>query len=237
MYVSDAGSGIDWTALPTITVKDSGGNDLTYIGTVVADSGNSRFTQVVKVESTTDNGIANINVSGVKDKAGNEASDTDTFNINKNEITGTVEFDTLSSATYGVTRDVVFKATDGGDNLLKTWTETVSFTNNTGTKIASGPYTLTDVPAGTVNLSAKTAWSLRERQSVAFDGSMQATNNFTLLGGDINDSNGNNILDFSVLKINWMTTNAVADINGDGVVQLLDYSILKSNWFKKGDPQ
>jgi len=244
-YVSDddtgVDSGIDWTALPTITVKDSGGTDLTYIGIVVEDSGNSRFTQVVKVESTTDNGIANITVSGVKDMAGNEASDSDTFNINKNEITGTVEMETLSSASYGFDRDVVFEATDVGDNLLKTWTETVSFTNNTGTKIASGPYTLTDVPAGTVNLSAKTAWSLR-RRITGLDMSLnngQETADFTgandLLGGDLNGSNTTNILDFAVLKTNWHTSNAVADINGNGVVNLPDFVILKKNFFQRGD--
>jgi len=248
VYVSDddtgVDSGIDWTQLPTITVTDSAANPLAA-GAVTADSGNGRFLVDVTVAVGTANGVADIAVSGVKDKAGNEATVTldDTFYINKNEIEATVEMDTLVDSSppgnYSFDRAVVFKATDAGDVVLKTWTETVTFTNSMATEIASGTYTLTDVPDATVNLSAKTDWSLRRRlESLSFtDG--QATAAFTgankLDGGDLNGSNTVNILDYSILVVNWYTTNAVADINGDGEVRLEDYSILVTYWFTMGD--
>ena len=46
-----------------------------------------------------------------------------------------------------------------------------------------------------------------------------------------------NILDFSLLKINWFTLNSVADINGDGMTSLPDYLIMSGNWYKAGDPR
>ena len=239
-YVSDDDtgfdSGIDWTVLPTISVKDSLGNELTHVGAVQADQANGRFTLVVEVKAATENGTANIKVSGVTDKAGNVAADaTDTFEINKNKITGTVELQSLNPPTGGITRTVTFVANGG----TKTWDISVNFAAGSPT----GSYTLTDVPTGTTALSAKAAWNLRRKLTgLSLDGNGQLTGvNFTggsrLLGGDINGSNGINILDYSILKTNWFTTNAVADINGDGSVQFLDYSIMKSNFFQKGDAE
>jgi hypothetical protein len=207
---------------------------------VVADQANDRFTLLVEVESTTANGTADILVSGVKDKAGNVAPDlTDIFEINKNQITGSVELEGLAD----ISRAVTFVSTGTGDS--KTWTPTLSFTGS----VAS--YTLDNVPENTTHLSAKAAWNLREKLDVTDLGNGQGTANFVsdgtggwndasdhyLRGGDLNGSNGINILDYSVLKINWYTTNAVADINGDGNVQLLDYIILKGNFFQKGDDE
>ncbi len=87
------------------------------------------------------------------------------------------------------------------------------------------------------------SWSLRERKSAVFDGNGQATVDFTggdkLRGGNIDESQNNsiNILDYSTLKVNWATLNAIADINGDGAVQTLDYSIMKTYWFQVGDAE
>ncbi len=167
----------------------------------------------------------------------------------ENQINGIVSMETLSSASYSFDRDVVFKATDNTGApppvLLKTWTITVSFTNDPATQLANGLYTLTGVqeygaPDG---LSAKTDWSLREKKTVTLDGSGNATVDFTgadkLLGGDIDASHDNRIqiVDYSTLKVNWGTTNAVADINNINGVQLLDYLILKSNWGQVGDDE
>jgi 7,8-dihydro-6-hydroxymethylpterin-pyrophosphokinase len=232
---SDALAGL--AGPPTVTVTDSGAAPLAV--SYVNESPTGTFNYTATVTAATANGIATISAT-VADKSGNSNSDTDTFNVNKNQITGTVDMSTLSNASYSFIRNVVFTATDGVGTVLKSWTVAVSF-NNPGAQVASGPYTLTDVPGTIANLSAKTAWSLRRKQAAVLGGSGQATVNFTgandLLGGDINGSNSINILDYSVLKVNWNTTNAVADINGDGLVQLLDYSLMKSNWFALGDPQ
>ena len=58
-----------------------------------------------------------------------------------------------------------------------------------------------------------------------------------LRGGDLNGSNAINILDFSVLKIHWYSTDPDADIDGSGSVSLNDFTIMKTNWFNKGDEQ
>jgi len=190
------------------------------------------------VDATTASGTWTITAT-VADKAGNTAADADNYLVViNNQITGTVSFSTLSTVAYAFARDVVFVATSSSGAVLKTWTVSVAFTNTPATATASGTYTLNEVPADTANLSAKTAWQLRQRVPVALDVNGNAFGvAFTLLSGDLNGSNSINILDYSVMRSNWYTSNAVADVNGDGEVQGLDYSLMKSNWFKTGDPE
>ncbi len=192
------------------------------------------------VDATTASGNWTITATAA-DKAGNTATDTDNYLVViNNQITGTVAFSTLSTVAYAFARDVVFVATSSSGAVLKTWTVSVAFTNDNaqGVTAASGAYTLNEVPADTVKLSAKTAWQLRQRVPVALDVNGNAFGvAFTLLSGDLNGSNSINILDYSVMRSNWYTSNAVADVNGDGEVQGLDYSLMKSNWFKTGDAE
>jgi nitrous oxidase accessory protein NosD len=190
------------------------------------------------VDATTASGTWTITATAA-DKAGNTAADADNYLVViNNQITGTVSFSTLSDDTYAFARNVAFVATSSSGAVLKTWTVSVAFTNTPATTTASGAYTLNEVPAGTVNLSAKTAWQLRQRVPVALDVNGNAFGvAFTLLSGDLNGSNSINILDYSVMRSNWYTSNAVADVNGDGDVQGLDYSLMKSNWFRIGDPE
>ena len=132
------------------------------------------------VTSTTANGIATIDTS-VSDKSGNSNSDSDTFSINKNQITGSVELESF----VGASRQVTFVATGG---VKETWTPTLSFTGTTAS------FTLTDVPDGSTDLSAKTAWNLRRKVSLVGGTDNQWTADLTggnkLLGGDLNDSYG-----------------------------------------------
>lgn len=190
------------------------------------------------VDSTTPNGTASMAITAT-DNSGNEVSVTGTLCINKNAITGTVHIDSGSNAAYSFDRNVVFTATNNGGTVLKTWTVLVSFSN--AAQVAAGTYSLTNVPAGTSNLSAKTAWSLREKKAVTFDDDDQAVVDFTgadmMRGGDINGSNSVNILDYSTLKIHWVSQDPVADINGDTDVNAVDYNLMKKYWFQVGDPQ
>lgn len=227
-----------------VDVEDPGCADLVTPPTVTIDGispvvpqGNSGNTYHYKAEviSTTDNGSHTITVNA-EDSLGNASSDNSkAVCVDKNQVTGTVSFSTLSTASYSFTRNVVFVATDAGGTVLKSWTIPVDFTNDTGTKVASGEYKLLLAPAGMANLSAKTNWSLRKKEAASLDDDGQSTTNFVLLGGDLNGTNSVNVLDYSILKVNWYTAGAVADINGDGGVGSLDYDIMKSNWFVTGE--
>jgi hypothetical protein len=231
-----AGGGCAAVQVPTVEV--AGITPTTYV-----DQAGDTYHYQVTVVASTANGAHTLTVTAV-DVLGNSVVDSgNEVCVNKSQITGTVEMDTLRDTTYAFDRVVVFKATNAAGTVLKAWpTVSVHFVNNPAARTASGTYTLTAVPASTARLSAKTAWSLRRRQALSFDGNDQSTLDFTksaekdLLGGDLDDSNTAIILDYSILRTYWNSYSATADINGDGQVQLLDYSILKDNWFNVGDP-
>ncbi len=223
-----------WDTYPEVTVTQGAASlPVTFV-----EQAGETYTYTTEVLASTANGTWTITATAT-DKAGNAASVGGTLEVNKTQVSGTVSFSSVNSSTaYSVDRTVTFVATDAGGAVLKTWMPTVCFANDPGSQTASGSYVLTNVPAGVVNLSAKTAWHLRSRQAVTFDGDDQADGvAFTLLGGDVNGTNSINVLDYSVLKVNWNSTNAAADINGDGIVNILDYSLMKQNWFRVGDPQ
>jgi hypothetical protein len=54
----------------------------------------------------------------------------------------------------------------------------------------------------------------------------------TPLIGDINGDRIVNSLDYSLLKLRWLTSDQSADLNDDGIVNSIDYSLLKQNWLK-----
>ncbi|NLX22747.1 MAG: hypothetical protein GXY55_13935 [Phycisphaerae bacterium] len=207
----------------------------TLAATLTDDEGPSFGWEVV-IGPTTPQGTYTIAITAT-DRAGNETTATGTLCVDPNQITGTVQMSTLSGAAYGFDREVVFKATDTGNTVLQTWTVTVTFTNNPVTRTAAGSYVLTLVPGSTARLSAKTDWSLRKRIPVTLDTYGQGVANFTLTSGDLDGSNTANILDYSILKANWMTAGPAGDYNGDSQVMLLDYSLLKNAWFTTGDPE
>ena len=219
---SDATSGL--ASAPAVKVVQSS-TELTLTTTDTVSPYNYNWA----VNETVTNGTWDISAT-VNDNAGNSSSDTDNYLVvNKNQITGSVELESLVDTDRAVT----FVATGGAQ---KEWTPTLSFSGS----VAS--YTLTDVPDGTANLSAKAAWNLRVKITglVLTDADGQEVVNFTgddnkLRGGDLNGTNGINILDYSVLRMNWFTHEAVADINGDGNVNVLDFVLLKKNFFQKGD--
>jgi len=227
-----------WDGHPDVTVTQDGNSlPVTYIGETWNDAeGTYTYQYAVEIGPDTPNGTWTITVS-LTDKCGNNASISGTLEVNKNQITGTVTYATKLADNLTVNRNVVFVATDASGAVLKTWTVDVAFVNDPVNKVATGSYVLTDVPDGIAHLSAKTAWHLRQRQDVALDANGQAAVDFVLLGGDLNDSNSINILDYAVLKMCWYSHDTAADVNGDGQVDLLDFIIMKDNWFKVGDPQ
>jgi hypothetical protein len=208
---------------PTVKVTDAGA-----VETVLTASGSGPWTYTYTISSTTANGVATI-AAHIADQAGNTKDATDTFKVNKNQVTGQVEL----QGFVGASRLVTFVVTAG--STTKTYTPTLSFSGG------KASYTLTDVPEEATAVSAKTAWTLRKRLGIS-PAAGQSVAEFTggakLLAGDINGDNFVNILDYSLLKSNWgPNAHPVADVNGDGQVQLLDYSLMQSNWFVRGDAQ
>ena len=170
----------------------------------------------------------------------NTATESFTLCVNKDQVTGLVQ----SEGFIGGSRVVTFVATGGA--MTKTWNLTLAFPGDTA------PYTLTDVPAGTTHISAKTAWTLREKLPVTFamgqavadfiaDGTpgWSAATDHYLRGGDLNGNNQITFTDYSILGANIfiLPTNPAADINGDGFVDIFDYFMLAGNWFQAGDAQ
>lgn len=191
------------------------------------------------VTASTLNGIYNVFFAAT-DRSGNVTTQSlGSIEINKNEVSATVELEGLAAGP--VTRDVTFVFTDGSNGVLETRVRTLVFTAGVA------DVTFTDVDGTTANLSAKTATHLRKRTGVSFDGDGQASVTYVgadeLEGGDLNGDNAVNLLDYSILRFYWLNqvslvpASAAAEINGDGSVNLTDYQILQSNFYEQGDPQ
>ena len=153
-------------------------------------------------------------------------------------VTGQVALDGymgLPPLGVGV-REVTFTATATNGVKLESWTLPLNFTNG----VAS--YTLS-VAATAANLSAKTAWNLRQRLPVVFSGG-SATVDFMganlLRAGDLDGSNAVGLGDYFLLVSLWYQSapaGTAADIDGNGVVDLDDYFLLSNRWGAAGDAE
>ena len=135
-------------------------------------------------------------------------------------------------------RSVRFVATDSGDHILGTWDVLLDFTTDAnGNGLAF--YLLTEVPEGAAHLSAKTAWTLRQRLDLTFsDGAAAADFDGTPLRcGDLNDSNSVDMDDYMVLAGAWYQTTSAADFDGNGRVDLDDYFLMANHWGERGDSE
>lgn len=122
-------------------------------------------------------------------------------------------------------RNVTFSATDKTTFTNRT-TQPLNFTNGVAT------YSLT-VPYATSRVSAKTAWNLRQAQTVAF-ASSPVSANFFLPTGDLDDSNVVDIQDYFRVAAAWYTAAATADLDGNGLVDTDDYFLLANRWDQIG---
>jgi hypothetical protein len=148
--------------------------------------------------------------------------------------TGSIEL----SGFAGSSAVVTFIATGGP--TTNTWQQTL-----TGSSPFS--FSLSSIPPGTTHLSAKVHFYLRRRVDVTFDNNNNAVVDFTsgnsaaLMGGDLNDDNVVNALDYAIIRANWMKSTpealAAADIDGDGSVGPSDYTLLQESWYAQGDPE
>jgi hypothetical protein len=112
-------------------------------------------------------------------------------------------------------------------------------------------FRLVQVRSDTVEVTAKTAWNLRERFPVSPSTTTPVIVNFVtdgvpgwsdttdhyLRGGDVNPGdNVINLADYNVLRININQTTSTGDANGDGKVDaFFDYTLMQANWARSGD--
>jgi len=161
-----------------------------------------------------------------------------------NQLVVTVELSpSMDVGTY--TRCITFEADCGGE-----FTDVISFTSTGG--VATGTSTLL-VPCGTYTcISARdTLHTLRSTVSMV-DAGTQFTASFTgasnyLVGGNLNDDDYIDILDFGVFVGEFNTTAYVdgnttcatpfphADITGDGLVDSGDYGFISLNFLDVAD--
>jgi len=152
--VSDATSGVDGT--PTVTVTPNGGSaeDVT---TTAVEGPAGTFTYTFNVVAATPNGLATITVT-VTDNAGNTAVDSsNTFNVNKNQVAGSVELEQLAG---GITRTVTFVVTHGSGTTR--FDVDVAFPS--GSSI--GTYRLTTSPAATCCAAVTSTAPIRSTSSI-----------------------------------------------------------------------
>ena len=163
-------------------------------------------------------------------------------------VSGSVEL----QAFAGTSRMVRFvtSAGSGGTNYLQTNDVVLNFSGGLAN------YNIR-VPTNTTHLSAKTAWNLRRRQTLAITNGTATVNftgdSFKLKGGDLVTVGGSTAIedsnnavtssDYLLLLGYYLQTvsgnSAIerADINGDGAVTSSDYLLLLGNYLTSGDSQ
>ena len=157
------------------------------------------------------------------------------------QITGSIALEYFQGVNRdGVgQREVTFKATDATGIGLQTWSQTLDFAAGAdGFGLAA--FTLTGVPEGTSQISAKTAWHLCRRLPVTFASGLAFADFVAaakLLAGDVDGNNAVDGGDYLLLASAWYTTNPVADLDGSGLVDIEDYFLLASHWQAIGDPE
>jgi len=204
-------------------------NSSNYTVTTSEVNGVVTYALTLSVPATATTGTYTLSAT-VQDRSGNVSVPTTLGQfIVANETLVNVELQGFT----GNTRDVTFVATGG---TPKTWIKSV--TNFSG---GIGSVILEDVPAGTTSISAKTAWTLRNKVAASFNatgvGSANLTGTGFLKAGDITGDNVINTLDYSVLRYNWLTNNTVSDLTGNSSTNTADYGLLKANFFTVGTPQ
>jgi hypothetical protein len=102
---------------------------------------------------------------------------------------------------------------------------------------ASGVFTITGIAPATYSVWVKHSHTLAQREDgVAIAAGQTITRDFgTLLEGDANDDNAVNVFDFSIWRLEFLTSAFRSDFNNDGVVNVFDFSLWRKNFGESGD--
>jgi len=98
-----------------------------------------------------------------------------------------------------------------------------------------GTFTITPLAAGNYDFKVKPSYFLTQKiANLSFVNplTLNYTNGFR--GGDLNNDDMINTIDFAQLNGKWGQSDLVADINQDGIVNSIDFALLNFNWFVQG---
>ncbi len=228
MGFTDELSGLDISnAVMTIAHQESGSLiDAAFISSQTGGELATTCNWAVVIGPAVENGIYDV-TAVLADRSGNTVTNVSTLEVNKTQID--VEAELVDVSTNAFSRDVLVVLTDADGTVIDYRTQTASFVNQTGT------VTVTKVPDGVAAVSVDTDWTLRTKADVVYDADGQSAVSVSLLGGDLNNDNLVDMLDFARLRYFWMQATTEADVDGDGAVNSVDYSILRSNWYVSGN--
>ncbi len=112
----------------------------------------------------------------------------------------------------------------------------------TPTTDSSGAFAVSNVPPGTYDVQIKYALALSKltHNAVVLVGDNPVHDFGPLAMGDVNNDDGVDLLDFSILRTTYGRCigdagyDGRADLNGDGCVDILDFSMLRTNFGQFG---
>ena len=99
----------------------------------------------------------------------------------------------------------------------------------------NGSLTITSVPTGNYDFKIKVSNYLTKTLPNTSLNAPLTLDFGTLLGGDLNNDNIVNVLDFTYLVSKWNTADTIADITKSGQVNGGDFVVIDSNWLKQGN--
>jgi hypothetical protein len=99
-----------------------------------------------------------------------------------------------------------------------------------------GRFLLTLPPLGTPTISVKGLNTLRNvKHEVSVSPGTSNVSFGMLVTGDADNDNTIDIVDFSIFRTKFGTTDTASDFNGDGLVNVYDFSLLRTNFGRTGD--
>jgi hypothetical protein len=99
-----------------------------------------------------------------------------------------------------------------------------------------GRFQVGQIRADVYDITVKSPHSLANRREDVYVGiGVTSVYMGTLLEGDTNDDNQIDILDFSLFRTLFASSDSRADFNGDGYVDIVDFSLLRANFGRMGD--
>jgi hypothetical protein len=232
VMASDTLSGIAAPPVVTLTFSDASTAGATFVDETPVGTYNYTYA----LTGGTPSGPCTVDAT-VADRSGNEASDSQGFDINVTVLVATVQLEGYKGSP-GALLTLRFAFTDAAGTVLERRDVDVLYANGRDTETVA----LDVVPLGAVRVSVKEIEHfLRSRVSIAGTGSdltADLTGADKLLGGDYNNDNFVELTDFAQFLMDFGRPDRPrSDINGDGVINIVDFGYIKAHFLTGGEPE